>query len=108
MKKAHKLIDIRTVNQRIKLDIKYATDDNFMRRSLYSHAAAFLHEEVAVKLDAIQKKLELNGLGLKIWDAYRPHSVQRMLWAEVPDERYVAHPERAHLIIGAPLLMLRW
>ena len=94
MKNSHNLINIRAVNSRILLDIKYATHDNFIGRPMYSHAVAFIQEPIALKLDAIQRALELKGLGLKIWDAYRPHSVQHMLWAQVPDERYVAHPEK--------------
>lgn len=92
MKNAHNLVDISVLNSRILLDIKYATDDNFLGRRVYSHAKAFLRAEVATKLNAVQKTLESRGLGLKIWDAYRPHSVQYALWALVPDERYVADP----------------
>ncbi len=94
MKKTHNLVDIRTVNPKIVLDIKYATEDNFVGCSIYSQAKAFLRSEVAAKLDKVQRTLELEGLGLKIWDAYRPHSVQRTLWSIVPDERYVADPEK--------------
>src|SRR5262249_12042230 len=40
----------------------------------------------------VQAKLEKQGLGLKVWDCYRPVSVQKKLWERVPDDRYVANP----------------
>ncbi len=90
----HNLIDISTLNPHILLDIKYATDDNFVGKAVYGRAKAYLREEVARKLDKVQQYLEKQGLGLKVWDAYRPVEVQRALWAIVPDERYVAHPDK--------------
>lgn len=88
------LIDIHALNPRILLDIKYATADNFVAKAVYGTAHAYLRESVAHKLDHVQQYLERQGLGLKVWDAYRPVSVQRALWAIVPDERYVAHPDK--------------
>lgn len=88
------LIDIHELNPRILLDIKYATADNFVGKAVYGTAHAYLCEPVAHKLDRVQQYLEKQGLGLKVWDAYRPVRVQRELWAIVPDERYVAHPDK--------------
>lgn len=89
-----KLVDIATVNSRILLDIRYATSDNLVGKAVYSMAKAFLQEEVAAALSLVQSDLEKEGVGLKIWDAYRPLEVQRLLWACMPDERYVANPDR--------------
>lgn len=89
-----KLIDISVLSPAIKLDIKYATTDNFVKKAVYGRAKAYLREEVAQKLARVQEVLEKQGLGLKVWDAYRPVSVQRLLWDIVPDERYVAHPDK--------------
>jgi D-alanyl-D-alanine dipeptidase len=91
--KKHRLVDLSTLNATFHLDIRYATPNNFMGKVLYSHARAFLQEPVAHKLNRVQKELEKRALRLKIWDAYRPLSVQKMLWSEVPDERYVANPD---------------
>lgn len=82
------------INSRILLDIKYATADNFLGKPLYSQAKAYLRKSVAQKLNRVQQALEKQGLGLKIWDAYRPLSVQYKLWELVPDERYVADPQK--------------
>ncbi len=88
------LYDISRVNPRIILDIKYATADNFVGKPVYTCAKAYLRKSVALKLDHVQQKLEKKGLGLKIWDAYRPFYVQQLLWDIVPDERYVADPKK--------------
>lgn len=94
MMKEQKLIDISLLNDRILLDIKYATADNFVGKPVYNRAKAYLQEDVAHKLNGVQQYLDTQDLRLKIWDAYRPLSVQRALWALVPDERYVAHPDK--------------
>ncbi len=88
------LIDIQKINPCIRLDIKYATSDNFLSRPVYSAAKAYLRKEVAYKLDQVQRELEKQGLGLKVWDAYRPLSAQRELWAMVLDDRYMADPAK--------------
>lgn len=88
------LYDISQVSPRIILDIKYATADNFLGKSVYSVAKAYLRRSVALKLHEVQGELERMGLGLKVWDAYRPLPVQHILWSHVPDERYVADPQK--------------
>jgi D-alanyl-D-alanine dipeptidase len=85
-------VEISTVNPRILIDMRYATANNFMGRPLYRSAKCYLRKNVAFKLDAIQKKLEAQGLGLKVFDAYRPLSVQKIFWEFLPDDRYVADP----------------
>ena len=91
---AAELVDIREMAPHIVVDLKYATEDNFTKRKLYDSNTCFLRKSVAVKLGAVQKELEGMGLGLKVWDCYRPLSVQRIFWAILPDERYVADPEK--------------
>ena len=53
-----------------------------------------LHIKPNLTLDSVQRELEKVGLGLKVWDCYRPLSVQKILWSIVPDERYVANPAK--------------
>lgn len=87
------IVDLKTVNPHIIVDMKYATEDNFTKRKLYDSNTCFLRKSTALKLDAVQKELEKMHLGLKVWDCYRPLSVQRIFWAILPDERYVADPK---------------
>jgi len=86
------LIDVQKNHPQILCDIKYATKDNFAGQRLYREAACFLRKAVAHKLAAVQASLEKQALGLKIWDGYRPLSVQKIFWEILPDERYVANP----------------
>jgi zinc D-Ala-D-Ala dipeptidase len=88
------LVDVKEVNPRIIVDMKYATEDNFTKKRLYDSNTCFLKRSTAIKLDTVQKELERMNLGLKVWDCYRPLTVQRILWAILPDERYVANPEK--------------
>jgi len=87
------VVDIKEVNPRIVVDMKYASEDNFAKKRLYDSNTCFLRKSTAVKLDSVQKELEKMNLGLKVWDCYRPLAVQRIFWEILPDERYVANPK---------------
>lgn len=76
------------------LDIRYATSNNFAKQRLYDQPRCLLRPATAAKLDAVRKEVEAEGLRLKVFDCYRPLSVQRKMWALVPDERYVADPAK--------------
>lgn len=89
-----RLVDIRPVNSRIRLDIRYATPNNFLKRKLYPVARCALRGSVAQRLSKVQEIVEKMGLGLKVYDCYRPLSVTKQMWAALPDERYVANPAR--------------
>lgn len=88
------LIELNKINPNILLDIRYATTNNFTGKIVYPEARAFLVDDAAYSLDSVQKELEKSGLGLKIYDAYRPLSVQKIFWKIMPDERYVADPKK--------------
>ncbi|MFH1725961.1 MAG: D-alanyl-D-alanine dipeptidase [Elusimicrobiota bacterium] len=88
------LIDIRDVDAGILVDIRYATDDNFTGKALYPAGRCLLRRSVAERLRSVRSDLAAVGLGLKVWDCYRPLAIQRELWALVPDPRYVADPEK--------------
>ena len=51
-------------------------------------------EHVAKALNKVQEELEKEGLGLLVWDGYRPLPVQEIFWQICPDENYVADPEK--------------
>jgi D-alanyl-D-alanine dipeptidase len=75
-------------------DFKYADRDNFTQKILYRNPLAFLRLPVAKALGKVQNELKTKGLAVKIWDAYRPYSVTKKMWAIVPDERYAANPAK--------------
>ncbi|MCI5052623.1 MAG: M15 family metallopeptidase [Simkaniaceae bacterium] len=91
--KMSQLIDLAEYDPRLVLDVRYATTNNFLGVALYDSPRIFLIEAVAKKLSAAQDRLEKKGLGLKVYDGYRPMSVQKALWDLLPDPRYVADPK---------------
>lgn len=90
----HDLVEVKRLIPTIKLDIRYATPENFTKHTVYPSAKCYLRHKTVLKLREVQKELETLGLGLKIFDGYRPRSIQKTFWALVPDERYVANPEK--------------
>lgn len=86
------LVDIQKLEPSIYVDLKYAGADNFFKQALYSANRAYLRKSTAEKLIIAHKKLQERGLGLKIWDAYRPLSVQKIMWELKPDANFVANP----------------
>jgi D-alanyl-D-alanine dipeptidase len=86
-------VDIEKIIPDILTDVRYATENNFTGKRLYQSAKCYLRRGVAKKLAEVQKKLKLAGLGLKIFDGYRPRAVQRIFWELLPDDRYVANPD---------------
>lgn len=87
------------VDPSIRLDLRYATTNNFVHRKVYASGRCFLRTGVAERLLRVQERLRRIGLGLKLYDCYRPFSVQEEFWSIVPDERYVSKPERKNGVI---------
>jgi D-alanyl-D-alanine dipeptidase len=88
------LVDLAAVAPTVRFDLRYATPNNFTGRALYPVARCLLRPAVAARLARVQSALETRHLGLEVYDCYRPLSVQRQMWALVPDERYVADPAK--------------
>ena len=80
-KKEHNLVEVISLIPDIVLDIRYATDNNFTHQKVYTSARCYLLYDVAKALAKVQDELRSLGLGLKIWDGYRPLSVQWALLA---------------------------
>ncbi len=88
------LVEIIKLDRTIKLDIRYATMNNFVGRPVYTEARAFLQRPAAEALVRVHRKLKKMGLGLVIFDAYRPWSITKLFWEVTPPERrkFVADP----------------
>lgn len=93
-KKSDELVDVQTYIPTLQVDLKYATNDNFTGVVIYPFLKCYLLKEVALHLQNVQNELQTMGLGLKIWDGFRPLSAQWKLWELVPDERYVSNPRK--------------
>jgi len=86
------LVDIAEVDPTIRIDMRYASERNFTKVKVYPVARCLLRRDAAERLARVQAHLRAGGLGLEVWDCYRPFSVQKKFWALVSDERYVARP----------------
>ena len=88
------LVDLKNSILGLHLDIRYATTNNFVKEKLYPEARCLLRKETAEKLKRAQSVLQEKGLSLKIFDGYRPLSVQKKLWEKYPVEGFVANPAK--------------
>lgn len=89
------LVELVKVDPSLRLDIRYASDRNFMGFPLYAQPRAFLQKEAALALKKVNDDLRPQGLGLLILDAYRPWSVTKLIWDKTPPAKraYVADPQ---------------
>jgi len=88
------MVDIEQLIPNIILDLRYATANNFMHKKLYpSVTSTYMRLSAAKALQLVQAELNQRGLGLKVFDAYRPYSVTEKMWEPIKDDRYVADPK---------------
>ena len=89
------MIELVTLDNSIKLDIRYATPDNFVGRVVYPQARAFLQKDAADALVRVHRNLKSDNLGLVIFDAYRPWTITKLFWETVAEhqKKFVADPE---------------
>src|SRR5258706_7319786 len=90
------LVELTALDPTIRLDLRYATRDNVTGRALYRSARAFLERPAAEALVRVQRALAADGLGLLVYDAYRPWRATKALWDATPPARreFVADPAR--------------
>ena len=93
--RAADLVELVSLDSTIRLDIRYATSNNFMKRPMYAQSRAFLQRPAAEALVRIQKSLRSKSLGLLVFDGYRPWTVTKKFWDETPPEHhgFVADPK---------------
>jgi D-alanyl-D-alanine dipeptidase len=86
-------VDVRTVIPDARVDLRYATADNFVGTPLYpADARCLVHESLAAGLAAADTAFRTRGAQLVFWDCYRPHAVQVEMFEAVPDPNWVARP----------------
>lgn len=90
------LVDLVAVVPGVKLDIRYATADNFLGVPLYTSARALMQRPAAEALARVQAKLAARGYGLLIHDAYRPWRFTKLFWEATPEDQhaFVADPAK--------------
>jgi D-alanyl-D-alanine dipeptidase len=75
-------------------DIRYASTNNFMKLQIYDCGRCLLRAKVARRVIDAHDELQKEGLGLKMFDCYRPLPAQQKLWDKMPDARYVTPPSK--------------
>lgn len=90
------LVEVTKLDSTVKLDIRYATLNNFMGAPFYTQAKAFMQRNAAEALARVNKNLKKYGYSLMIYDAYRPWYVTKMFWDATPKDKkkYVADPQK--------------
>lgn len=90
------LVELRKLDQTIKLDIRYATTNNLFGTVFYSQPRAFLQRAPAEALVRVHRKLKDRGYGLLIHDGYRPWYVTKVFWDATPEDKklFVADPSK--------------
>ena len=89
--------DVAILDPSISLDIKYATTDNFTKSKIYDCPSCLLRPEAADAIVKAHKALKKKGLGLKMFDCYRPRPYQQRLWDKVPNPDYVTPPAKGSM-----------
>ena len=94
--RAADLVEIVSLDPTIKLDVRYATANNFVGRPVYTEPRAFLQRPAAEALVRAHQALRPQGYGLLVFDGYRPWSVTKLFWDVTPKAKrdFVANPKR--------------
>lgn len=88
------IVYLGSIDSTITMDVKYATTNNFVGKVLYPTDKVYIRKIVGDHLAEANSYLKENyNLSIKIFDGYRPLSVQKQMWEIMPDSRYVANPK---------------
>ncbi|MCB0534102.1 MAG: D-alanyl-D-alanine dipeptidase [Lewinellaceae bacterium] len=90
-------VDLQELDPSIRFEIRYATVDNFTESKIYDCPRCFLRTEAAQAIVQAHRMLQRQGLGLKMFDCYRPQPYQQRLWDKVPNADYVTPPEKGSM-----------
>jgi CubicO group peptidase (beta-lactamase class C family)/D-alanyl-D-alanine dipeptidase len=90
------LVELTSLDPTIKLDIRYATTNNFLQTVFYPQARAFLQRPAAEALLRAHRKLNAMGFGLLIHDSYRPWYVTKMFWDGTPPDKHIFVADPSH------------
>ena len=92
--RAADLVELTKLDPTIRLEVRYATTNNFLGTVFYSEARAFMQRPAAEAVGRANRKLKQYGYGLLIHDAYRPWYVTKVFWDATPDDKkiFVANP----------------
>lgn len=87
-------VNLKSVSKDFIVDMKYATNDNFMKQIVYDCDECYLRYKTIKQLMAANTDFLKLGYRIKIFDCYRPLDIQKKMWEIVPNADYVADPKR--------------
>jgi D-alanyl-D-alanine dipeptidase len=90
-------IDLHHLDSSIVIDMRYATTNNFVKEKMYDCGRCFLRPQVARQVVKAHQVLQEGGLGLKMFDCFRPRPIQQKLWDKFQDPRYVTPPSKGSM-----------
>ena len=92
--RAFDLVDLAGLDATLQFDIRYATDNNFLGAKVYDRGVAKMQRPAAAALLRAHQELSKLGLGVKVFDAYRPWAVTKVFWDATPAhlKHFVANP----------------
>ncbi|HEY7327711.1 MAG TPA: serine hydrolase [Gemmataceae bacterium] len=90
------LVELIRLDDSIKLDVRYATTNNFLSTPFYTSVKAFMQRPAAEALMRVHRRLAEQGYGLLVYDGYRPWTVTKMFWDATPEKQrvFVADPSQ--------------
>jgi len=89
-----RLVDVARAVPNVRIDVRYATSNNFMHTPLYPIAKVFLRAPAARSLAEVQHDLAKENLGIKVFDGYRPYSITEKMWEPIRNADFVADPAK--------------
>jgi D-alanyl-D-alanine dipeptidase len=90
------MIELKSLIPTLRYELRYASNKNFTGQRMYpkNTRTTFLRLKPALALAKVAEELKEKGLGIKIWDAYRPYRTTVRFWELIHDERFVANPSK--------------
>jgi len=90
------MIELKSLIPTVQYELRYASKNNFTGQRLYpkNTHTTYLRRKPAMALAKVAEELRGKGLGIKIWDAYRPYRTTVHFWELIHDERFVANPSK--------------
>ena len=90
-------VNLKDYDANFVLDMKYATEDNFLKSKVYDCGSCYLRYKTVKKLITANEKFKKKSFQIKLFDCYRPLDVQKKMWTLVPNPNYVANPSKGSI-----------
>jgi len=90
-------VNLKDYSQDFVYDMKYATDDNFLKAKVYDCAECYLRLKTVKALVGANKSFMAQGYRIKLFDCYRPLDIQKRMWKIVSNPKYVADPAKGSI-----------